>query len=72
MCFDELCGYVYWNNLLLVVVVIVEFDGKILFVCNVVWFEGMFVLIIGFFENGEMFEDGIVCEVFEEIVLKVE
>lgn len=70
VCFE---GYwMYWDNFLLVLVVLVEIDGKMFIVCNVVWVEGCFVFIIGFMECDEILEQGIVCELKEEIDLDVE
>lgn len=67
VCLVQDCGFVYWNNLLFVLVVVVEYCGQMFLVCNVLWLEGMFVFVIGFFECDEMLEEGIVCELKEEM-----
>ncbi len=65
-CSVDSCDYVFWDNPLPVVAVIIEYEGNILLARNKAWPEKMFGLITGFLEKGETPEQGAAREVKEE------
>lgn len=71
-----------WVNLIIgyeeffcidLVVICLVYDGVdcVVLVCQVVWLEWMFLLLVGFVEVGELFEVCVVWEICEEIGLIV-
>lgn len=71
-CPDRQCGFVFWNNPIPVVTVIVEFEGAILLARNHRWPAGMYSVISGFIEHGESPEETVKREVKEELGLDTE
>jgi len=71
-CSDELCEYVFWNNPVPVVGVIVEHENEIILANNVAWPEDWFSIITGFLEKDETPEQCAVREVKEELNLESE
>ena len=68
-CSSPGCGFVHWNNPIPVVAGLVHCDGRYVLARNSEWPVGMFSLITGFLENGELPEDAIVRETMEELGL---
>ena len=70
VCTSPTCEYVYWNNPIPVVAMIVEHDdGKIILAHNAAWPEGIFSIITGFLESGEAPEEAAKRETKEELGL---
>jgi NAD+ diphosphatase len=68
-CADKSCGYVFYDNPLVVVAALVEHEGKLILARNRAWPEGWFYLVTGFLEKNERPEDAVVREVKEELGL---
>lgn len=65
------CGFVHWDNPVPVVAALVEGPDGILLARNVAWAPGVFSLITGFLESGEVPVEGMRREVHEELGLAV-
>jgi NAD+ diphosphatase len=70
VCSNDSCGYVFWNNPVPVVAALVELDGTYVIARNRAWPKGIFSVITGYLEQGEIPEDAVVREVSEELGLK--
>lgn len=69
VCADKSCGYIYWNNPIPVVGMIVETTEGIVVAHNVNTPEGVFSVITGFLESDERPEDAAIRETKEELGL---
>lgn len=72
VCSSSGCDYIFWDNPIPVVGVIVEHENDIILANNVSWPEHWYSIITGFLEKGETPENGVVREVKEELNLEVE
>ena len=63
------CGYVFFDNPVPVVAIIVEYGGEIILARNTAWPEGVFSILTGFLEKGETPEQTAIREVKEELGL---
>ncbi|MFT5692425.1 MAG: NAD+ diphosphatase [Oceanicoccus sp.] len=52
-CSDYKCGFVFWNNPIPVVAMIVEVDGGVVMAHNVAWPKTFYSIITGFLESSE-------------------
>src|SRR5713226_5097391 len=68
-CSDDTCGYVHWDNPILVVAAIVEMPDGVVLVHNKSWPPGMFGLVTGFLEKQEDPQVAVLREVNEELGL---
>lgn len=68
-CSDSACGFVFWNNPVPVVAVLVQHQNRYLIARNVAWPEGVFSFITGYLEQGETPEQCVIREVGEELGL---
>ena len=66
----QACDYVFWNTPVPVVAAIVEWQGKILLARKREWPPGRWALIAGFPEAGEVLEEAILRELWEETGLR--
>jgi NAD+ diphosphatase len=71
VCADQRCGFVFWNNPVPVVGIVVETTDGVLLAHNRSWPEGMFSIVTGFLEPGESPENAAIREVKEELDLTV-
>ncbi|MFC0118272.1 NUDIX domain-containing protein [Pseudoalteromonas xiamenensis] len=71
-CSNHLCDFVFWNNPLPVVAVLIEYQEHILLARNQQWPAAMFSLITGFIECREDPLTAAVRETQEELGLKLE
>jgi len=65
-CGADSCEYVFWDNPLPVLAMIIEHEGNVVLARNKAWQGKMFGLITGFLEKGETPEQGAAREVKEE------
>lgn len=65
------CGYVHWDNPIPVVAALVQLGDDFILARNARWPGGMFSLITGFLEKGELPESAISRETAEELGLEV-
>ena len=72
LCPTDTCEYVFWDNPIPVIGVIVEHENDIILANNVSWPIDWYSIITGFLEKGETPEEGVVREVKEELNLDVE
>ncbi|MGW8247984.1 MAG: NUDIX domain-containing protein [Acidiferrobacterales bacterium] len=70
VCSDENCTFVFWNNPVPVVAALVELDGDYIIARNRSWPRGIFSVITGYLEQGELPEDAVIREVSEELGLQ--
>jgi NAD+ diphosphatase len=63
------CNFVFWDNPVPVVAVIVEHEGKVILTRNKGWPEKWLGIVAGFLEKGETPETGSLREVKEELGL---
>jgi len=70
VCSNEHCAYVFWNNPVPVVAALVELEGDYIIARNRSWPPGVFSVITGYLEQGEIPEDAVVREVSEELGLQ--
>lgn len=68
-CPEEACGFIYWNNPVPVVAILVKYEAQYLIARNTAWPEGVFSFISGYLEQGETPEQCVVREVHEELGL---
>lgn len=68
-CSDDSCGFVFWNNPLPVVAMVVETDQGILLAHNKFAPKGVYSVITGFLEADETTEAAAVRETLEELGL---
>ena len=66
-CADKTCGYIYWNNPIPVVAIIVETEEGIVLAHNVAAPKGIFSIITGFLEADETPEFAAQRETKEEL-----
>ena len=71
-CSSLSCGFVFWGNPTPVAAGLVFHEGKFLLARNAQWPSGMYSLITGFVEKGELPEETISREAQEELGLTVE
>ena len=69
-CSSDSCSYVFWNNPVPVVAALVELDGSYIVARNRAWPRGIFSVITGYLEQGELPEDAVLREVSEELGLQ--
>ena len=69
---DSQCGFINWENSIPVVAALVELDGEYVVANNRAWPKGIFSLITGFLEKGELPEEAIEREVEEELGLETQ
>ncbi len=69
VCSNEKCEFVFWNNPVPVVAVLVELNGEYVIARNAQWPEGMFSVIAGYLEAGETPEQAVIRELEEELGL---
>jgi NAD+ diphosphatase len=72
VCSSESCDYVYWNNPVPVVAMIVETDEGIVLARSKNWPAGVFSVITGFLESGESPSEAARRETKEELGLDTE
>ncbi len=65
------CGFVHWNNPVPVVAALVYCNSQFILARNRAWPEGLFSLISGFLDAGELPSSAIAREVKEELGLDV-
>lgn len=66
------CGVIYYQNLKIVVGVILVWEGCFLFCkCFIELCIGYWILFVGYMENGEILQEGVVCEIWEEVCVIV-
>jgi len=63
------CGYIHWNNPVPVITALVRHSNQYILARNVNWPVGIFSLIAGFLEQGEIPESAVAREVEEELGL---
>lgn len=68
-CPGSACGFIYWNNPIPVVAIIVEMDNGIVLAHNKLAPPGIFSFITGFLEANESPETAAQRETFEELGL---
>lgn len=71
-CSSLSCGFVFWGNPTPVAAGVIIHEGKYLLARNAQWPAGMYSLITGFVEKGELPEQTISRETEEELGLTVE
>ncbi|HTF80640.1 MAG TPA: NUDIX domain-containing protein [Cytophagales bacterium] len=71
-CADDSCGYIYWNNPIPVVAIVVETKDGIVLAHNKVMPLGVFSIITGFLEADESPEYAARRETLEELGLDVQ
>ena len=69
VCSREECQYIYWNNPVPVVAILVEREGQYVIARNQAWPEGIYSVITGFLEQKESPETAALREVEEELGL---
>jgi len=69
-CPDADCGYVYWNNPIPIVAMIVEVTGGVVLAHNVAWPKTFYSIITGFLEAKEDPLDCAIRETREELGLR--
>lgn len=72
ICSNGGCTFVFWNNPVPVVAALVELDGDYIIARNRSWPRGIFSVITGYLEQGEIPEVAVIREVSEELGLKGE
>lgn len=72
VCSNNLCDFVFWNNPLPVVAVLIEYQQRILLARNQQWPASMFSLITGFVECREDPVTAAIRETQEELGLQLE
>ena len=70
VCSD--CGSVFYAPISPAIIVAVERDDKLLLAHNKAWPEGRCSVIAGFVEPGEMLEDTVRREIYEEVSVRVD
>ncbi|RAV98938.1 NUDIX domain-containing protein [Pseudochryseolinea flava] len=68
-CADNDCGYIFWNNPIPVVAMIVETSQGIVLAHNKLAPKGMYSVITGFLESAESPEEAAIRETKEELGL---
>lgn len=68
-CTDKSCGYIYWNNPIPVIGILVETKEGIILAHNVNTPKDLFSIITGFLEADEHPEDAAIRETKEELGL---
>lgn len=63
------CGFVFWDNPVIVLAAVVEQNGHVVLVQGIGWPSHWYGLVTGFMEREETPEEGILREVKEEIGL---
>lgn len=71
-CSSASCSYVFWDNPVPVAAIIVEQDEEIILANNKEWPQGIYSIITGFVERGELPLATAVREVEEELGLEAE
>lgn len=71
-CASQTCGFVFWDNPTPVAAGLVLHEGNFLLARNAQWPAGMYSLITGFVEKGELPEQTITREAKEELNLDVD
>lgn len=71
-CSSSSCGFVFWGNPTPVAAGLIVHNGKFLLARNAQWPSGMYSLITGFVEKGELPEQTISREAEEELGLTVD
>jgi NAD+ diphosphatase len=69
-CSSPGCKFVSWNNPIPVVAGLVQHEGRYVLARNSAWQEGMFSVVTGFLERGELPDNAIRREVEEELGLR--
>lgn len=69
-CIDSSCGFIYWNNPIPVVAIVVETDKGIILAHNILAPKGIFSIITGFLEADELPEIAAKRETKEELGLE--
>ncbi|HIJ84145.1 MAG: ADP-ribose pyrophosphatase [Magnetococcales bacterium] len=72
VCPDEICGFVFWNNPVPIVAVIVETPTGVVLAHHVSWPKKAYSVITGFLEAGEAPEEAARRETIEELGLTPE
>jgi NADH pyrophosphatase NudC (nudix superfamily) len=65
------CGYIFWNNPIPVVAILVKYQDKYLIAHNKIWPKGLYSTISGFLEEKETVYECASRETKEELGLKV-
>ena len=68
-CEDSSCGYIFWNNPVPVVAMVVETEGGIVLAHNKLFPPDVYSIITGFLETGETPEEAAIRETKEELGL---
>ena len=71
-CTSPACNFVVWDNPVPVVAALVHYQDQFLLARNAQWPVGMFSLITGYLERGELPQQAVVREVKEELGLEAE
>lgn len=69
ICSSDECSFVHWNNPTPVVTGLVQFGNDYILARNAEWSEGVFSVIAGYLEEGELPEHAIARELEEELGL---
>ncbi len=70
-CFDDVCGFIHYENPTPAVGVLIEYEGSIVLARGAGWPEGFFALVTGYLEKNEDPVKGVAREVKEETNLDV-
>ncbi len=70
-CPDSNCGFVFWNNPVPIVAGIVETPEGVILAHNKAWPARIYSVITGFLESGELPEEAVKRETFEELGLNI-
>lgn len=65
------CGVYYFLCMDFCVIMLIIFGDKVLFGCLLCLFEGIYIILVGFMEFGEIIEQVVCCEMFEEFSIQV-
>ena len=71
-CTSPDCDFVVWDNPVPVVAALVRYQDQFLLARNAQWPAGMFSLVTGFLERGELPQRAVVREVKEELGLEAQ
>jgi NAD+ diphosphatase len=71
VCEDGRCGHVFWNNPVPVAAALVQIQGKYVLARNASWPMGVYSVLTGFIEEGEVPEIAAIRETEEELGVKV-
>lgn len=71
-CTSSTCDFVVWDNPVPVVAALVRYQDQFILARNAHWPPGMFSLVTGYLERGELPQQAVVREVMEELGLQAE